>query len=276
MTRLDIHELWAGGALRLLATRWQRARHPVRSTGRTEWGAIELMRTGCYRKRGRRGANLGDANTAVFFAPDERFEIDHPSQPENAGLTIRIAPAAYDALARGGATAATSGEVLAPGQVHFELHRLANRLYRGAVPDALNAEEQLVRLIVALCASRCSRAVSPPGDPRRLVQAARETLNARFDQRVTLFELADEIGCSPWHLARLFPLIAGCTVHRYLTSLRLRHALVTLAQSERDLTALGLRLGFSSHSHFTAAFRREYGVTPSQARGIRPADLEPR
>jgi AraC-like DNA-binding protein len=38
-----------------------------------------------------------------------------------------------------------------------------------------------------------------------------------------------------------------------------------LAQYD-DLTALGLDLGFSSHSHFSAAFRQAYGRTPSEFR----------
>jgi len=36
--------------------------------------------------------------------------------------------------------------------------------------------------------------------------------------------------------------------------------------SADDLTSLALDLGFSSHSHFTLAFRRAFGCTPSQFR----------
>jgi AraC-like DNA-binding protein len=49
---------------------------------------------------------------------------------------------------------------------------------------------------------------------------------------------------------------------RYQRTLRLARALDLLGEYE-DLTALGLDLGFSSHSHFTAAFRQLYGRTPS-------------
>jgi AraC-like DNA-binding protein len=53
-------------------------------------------------------------------------------------------------------------------------------------------------------------------------------------------------------------------VHRHLTVLRLRAALPLLRERPRDLAGLALELGFSSHSHFTGAFRRDYGLTPSQ------------
>ena len=55
-------------------------------------------------------------------------------------------------------------------------------------------------------------------------------------------------------------------VHRYLSRLRLRTALERLEQGSQDLTALALDLNFSSHSHFTDAFRREFGFTPSNFR----------
>ena len=43
-------------------------------------------------------------------------------------------------------------------------------------------------------------------------------------------------------------------------------ALERLAVGADDLTTLALELGFSSHSHFTDAFRREFGRPPSAAR----------
>ena len=49
-----------------------------------------------------------------------------------------------------------------------------------------------------------------------------------------------------------------------MTRLRLRASLEHLADGADDLTTLALDLGFSSHSHFTAAFRQTYGRTPAE------------
>jgi AraC-like DNA-binding protein len=49
------------------------------------------------------------------------------------------------------------------------------------------------------------------------------------------------------------------------TQLRLARALFQLPDAD-DLTTLALDVGFSSHSHFTLAFRRAFGCTPSQFR----------
>jgi AraC family transcriptional regulator len=49
---------------------------------------------------------------------------------------------------------------------------------------------------------------------------------------------------------------------------RLLLALERLEDGERDLSRLALDLGYSSHSHFTAAFRRSFGTPPSAARKL--------
>jgi len=59
--------------------------------------------------------------------------------------------------------------------------------------------------------------------------------------------------------------VEGLPLYRYQLRLRLARALDLLAQYD-DLTALSLDLGFSSHSHFSAAFRAVYGRSPSKFR----------
>ena len=51
-------------------------------------------------------------------------------------------------------------------------------------------------------------------------------------------------------------------LYKYQMQLRLARALDLLHQYD-DLSALGLDLGFSSHSHFSAAFRQAFGSSPS-------------
>lgn len=95
---------------------------------------------------------------------------------------------------------------------------------------------------------------------------AKTYLASRMSERITLDEVARAVHASPFHLARIFQQQTGVPVHRYLTQLRLRASLERLAGGASDLTALALELGFSSHSHFTDAFRREFGKSPSELR----------
>jgi AraC-like DNA-binding protein len=79
------------------------------------------------------------------------------------------------------------------------------------------------------------------------------------------------VGVSVFHLCRVFRSVTGGTIHQHREQLRLRAALPAVMESDDDLLSIGLRLGFSSHSHFTAAFRRRFTITPSALRRLRRA-----
>jgi len=82
----------------------------------------------------------------------------------------------------------------------------------------------------------------------------------------TLNDVADAACCSLFHLSRSFRKHTGLSLHGYRQRLRLATALQRLEEGERDLAALAHELGYSSQSHLGAAFARELGVTPAQAR----------
>src|SRR5262249_19539691 len=73
------------------------------------------------------------------------------------------------------------------------------------------------------------------------------------------------VGASSAYLTDVFSRFEGISLHRYVTQLRLARALIELPEAG-NLTTLALDLGFSSHSHFTLAFRRAFGCTPSAFR----------
>jgi len=71
--------------------------------------------------------------------------------------------------------------------------------------------------------------------------------------------------CSPYQLCRNFHRQTGFTLTEFRHSLRLRTALERL-RSRSGITEIALDLGYTSHSHFTAAFRNYFGITPSRFR----------
>ena len=100
---------------------------------------------------------------------------------------------------------------------------------------------------------------------REIVEHAKVLLAARLGDPIRLAEVGRAAGVSPFCLCRTFKAATGTTLHAYRDRLRLQHALERVASGE-DLTKVGLAVGYSSHSHFTAAFRRAFGLTPSEAR----------
>jgi AraC family transcriptional regulator len=95
------------------------------------------------------------------------------------------------------------------------------------------------------------------------VNRVKLVLAGDLTRRWTLSAIAAEVGHSPVYLTQIFQQVEGLPLYRYQLRLRLARALDLLARYD-DLTSLGLDLGFSSHSHFTTAFRQAYGRSPSQ------------
>jgi AraC-like DNA-binding protein len=95
------------------------------------------------------------------------------------------------------------------------------------------------------------------------VEGAKEALTIRLGDCLTLDELSQELFTSPYHLARVFRAATGFSVHGYLTHLRLRTGFDRIRAGQGGIAEIGLFVGYRSPSHFTASFRRAFGLTPS-------------
>lgn len=83
-------------------------------------------------------------------------------------------------------------------------------------------------------------------------------------------ELAKELGLSWRQLERRFHQGLGCTPQAYHGERRLLHARSLIQDTRHAITDIALACGFTSHSSFTRAFRKRFGITPSQARRQSP------
>jgi AraC-like DNA-binding protein len=143
--------------------------------------------------------------------------------------------------------------------------RFCHWISTGAPREGLEAEEALAALIRAAFQPDIQRLRNPTAGTARVIRRAKQVLHDRLTDRLRLADISREVGVSPAYLTDLFTRTEGIPLHQYLTRLRLARALMELPHTD-DLTALALDLGFSSHSHFTFTFRREFGCTPSKFR----------
>lgn len=141
--------------------------------------------------------------------------------------------------------------------------------------DALMVEETVIDLLerVIRSAYRHSPPVPHPIDPRHRATAhdIETILSGPTDEDLTLDRIARKVGLSTYHVCRLFHHVTGTKLHQYRLRFRLRAALAEVHGSNRSLTDIALNAGFSTHSHFTSAFRREFGMTPSHLRANKSA-----
>ena len=213
---------------------------------------------------------VAEANQVLFFNANEGYRISHPVAGGDASLTLVIRESQLRELApraflRGGAGLAFRQQRLridARGQV---LVALLRHSLRHGIAEGLEAESLALTLVQRALGPRTSHAAGASFARRRLVDRVKLVLASDLARRWTLADIAAETRCSPVYLTQVFQQVEGLPLYRYQLRLRLARALDLVAQYD-DLTALGLDLGFSSHSHFSAAFRAAYGCPPSEFR----------
>ncbi len=214
---------------------------------------------------------VADANRILFITAGESFRMSGPVGGGYAELIVTPDVALLAEIAGAGRAGLRghprfrfrSGLAMPP--VQSLRARFLHWARTATDPEDLEAEEFVIALLRATfdCAlratPRCSAATA------RLIRRTKELLESDLSKRLRLTEISRTVGASPAYLTDTFRRVEGLTLHRYLLRLRLARALVELPYTD-DLTALALDLGFSSHSHFSAAFRRTFGCAPSTFR----------
>jgi AraC-like DNA-binding protein len=154
------------------------------------------------------------------------------------------------------------GRTALPLSTHHQLARWRSALRTDrAAPLAM--EEALFALLHAAL-GECDSSAGRPA--HRAVERAREYVAAQPQTSHTLSEIAAVACCSPFHLARMFRRHTGTSLHAYRTRLRMVQALQHIEQGQSNFATLAADLGYSSHSHFSAAFARHFGCTPRELR----------
>jgi AraC family transcriptional regulator len=88
-------------------------------------------------------------------------------------------------------------------------------------------------------------------------------IDEHLSEQIPLATLARLVRLSTYYFCRAFKQSFGVPPHRYHTNRRIEQAKILLASRKHSVTEVGLTLGFSETSSFTAAFRKTTGQTPS-------------
>jgi AraC family transcriptional regulator len=231
-------------------------------------GPVELVSTdvivfplrGLFVKHARRDERIvADGCHALLFSAGEPYRVSHPLEGGDECLVLEPGEALREGIALRARVASLDARSIAARKLLA--YRLEQRL-----ASPLEAEERALELL-----ARVAQAPAlPPSSSRRsrlrhaeMVEATRIHLARDSARSWTLDELARKVYSSPFHLARTFRRLAGMPLHRYEMRARLAAALDEVLDTRRELTAIALELGFSSHSHFTASFRAAFGLAPS-------------
>ncbi len=101
-------------------------------------------------------------------------------------------------------------------------------------------------------------------DNVRRIRQAKEIMISRMAEPPTLAELSDEIGLSLKKLKEGFKQVYGDSVFSFLFDYKMEYARKMLETGQHNVNEVGLKVGYSTASHFIAAFKKKYGTTPKK------------
>jgi AraC family transcriptional regulator len=225
---------------------------------------------GVYVQHVGRSLSVAEPNAVVVINDDEPYRVSHPVEGGDSCLSIWVDTETLLELA-------PSDYLRAPGRATFNRprlpidpqtqslaallrHKLNNESF-----ERLDVETLTLTLLRRTLGERSSPTARSSVGRQKLVDLAKLVVSSDLGRRWTLAEIAAHIAVSPVYLTHLFQQVEGTPLYRYQLQLRLARALDLLKDYE-NVTDLAFDLGFSSHSHFSAAFKQTYGQTPSAFR----------
>jgi AraC family transcriptional regulator len=139
---------------------------------------------------------------------------------------------------------------------------------RGA-PE-LYADSMAQMLVAHLMYTASLKPVEAGPSPMRRSALDRVTgyMLAHLHEDIRLNDLAALANVSKYHFLRMFARATGQTPHRYLTCMRMQRAAELLGDNDKTVLQIAVECGYQSPGQFAAAFRRQYGVSPTEYRNL--------
>jgi len=235
--------------------------------GVNEQCGIGLVRLGAYRRCSRGVEVLVDANVGFLRYDDEEVGQAHFTGEPREITFVTVDPAITNGLLS--APAAEAAFNVTP-EIELNHQRLLLGQRRGA--DDLTMQTLALDLVARAAEQQYGKVRSysrrtTATARRQLVSDACEVLHLSH-RNISLVGLADAVGCSPFHLSRVFREISGMTIPQYRRQLRVHDAITYIAEGATDLASIAAAVGFADHSHMTRSIVAQFGATPSRLREL--------
>lgn len=105
-----------------------------------------------------------------------------------------------------------------------------------------------------------------PADIAREIKAY---IDAHYGEDISLDLIAEKFYFSREYAGRIFRAQYGCAIYEYIQQVRMEKAGELLKNDKLSLQTVSDALGYSNANYFSKAFRRHYGMSPSEYRKSR-------
>ncbi|WP_147306850.1 response regulator transcription factor [Paenibacillus taihuensis] len=159
--------------------------------------------------------------------------------------------------------------------IHAELLKYEDRANMGVgevnewiqTIETRNTMDEITGYIAALLETIRQYLSTKQQDPHAaLVQEVVEIIESQYGESLTIEYLAGKVYLSPNYLRVLFKEKKGCTVHEYLTKVRLTRAVELLRNRTLKIHDVAKSVGYDNTSYFCSFFYKTQGVTPNEYR----------
>jgi AraC family transcriptional regulator len=229
---------------------------------------VESKKAGTWQRATYRPGSVG--STAPGNACTLRWRAEIPQRMESlhVHLSAQLLTATAAALGESGRLALDLlpdclllGDPLVEAAL-LSLGRAAQQSAPGLYADSI-AQMLATHLLYGARAGR----FQPAGTlARPALNAVVDYMHLHLQDDIDLAVLAKLANLSKFHFLRLFAQATGATPHRYLVRLRLQRAATMLRDTRQTILQVAESCGYRSQGHFAGAFRRQYGLSPTEFR----------
>jgi AraC-like DNA-binding protein/ligand-binding sensor protein len=142
---------------------------------------------------------------------------------------------------------------------YFDTRIIGRKQYE-AVLRLLEVFAQHLSLAAEQIATQQTHAEPP------MVERARQVIEERSGEALTLTEIAGLVHASTFHFCKTFKHATGMTFTQYLSMVRIAKAKKLLANPQARISEVAFEAGFASLTHFNRMFRRLVGQSPTDFR----------
>jgi AraC-like DNA-binding protein len=134
----------------------------------------------------------------------------------------------------------------------------------------LMIETSIIQIILiqlhSIFQNKSTLPVKVAGRDRDIIQGLKEHLSKTFLEDHSLESLSRQFGVNTTKLMTLFKAIFSKSIFEYLHDLKMDYARTLLEEQNRLVTEVAREVGYKNPNHFSAAFKKQFGISPSQLR----------
>lgn len=243
-------------------------RDPVRDVLLVTCGNVVAMSAELDTRLVRSGPH---SNDRITFVPAGTPLVLHHYRDSSMIAALILPAGRLAAMAPGHGGLATPFALRDDAWLAAHVMQMGRHVMRGKEAETALLESMTAQLALALANSRL---VAPqPSDtrimlPPRKLRSVLAYIDTHLDQPITLRDLAEQVNLSPFHFGRVFKQATGRTPYDHVFRRRIVRSTSLVARTEMKMAEISARTGFASGAHFSQAFQREAGVSPSQFRAV--------